>query len=102
MRRQCFIGSSINGSCHHCTLKQNLDLLSLNAFKAHLTPAVLAELRKQKTTLSAIPGGCTGLVQPLDVSINKPLKALIKEEQDNHWDQHLEEWEAGKFNIGDR
>jgi hypothetical protein len=30
--------------------------------------------------LSAIPGGCIGLVQPLDVSINKPLKALIKEE----------------------
>jgi hypothetical protein len=77
-------------------------LIVLDAFKAHLTPAVHTELRKQKTTLSAILGGCTGLVQPLDVSINKPLKALIKEEQDNHWDQHLEEWEAGKFNIGDR
>jgi hypothetical protein len=38
----------------------------------------------------------------LDVSINKTLKDFIKEEQDNHWDQHLEEWEAGKFNVGDR
>jgi hypothetical protein len=77
-------------------------LIALDAFKAHLTPAVHAELKKQKTTLLAIPGGCIGLVQPLDVSVNKPLKALIKEEQDNHWDQHLEEWEAEKFNIRDR
>jgi len=57
-------------------------LIALNAFKAHLTPAVRAELKKQRTTLSAIPGGCTGFVQPLDVSINRPLKDLIKEEQD--------------------
>jgi hypothetical protein len=55
-------------------------LIALDAFKAHLTPAVRAELKKQKTTLSAIPSGCIGLVQPLDVSINKTLKALIKEE----------------------
>jgi hypothetical protein len=27
----------------------------------------------------AIPRGCIGFVQPLDVSIDKPLKALIKE-----------------------
>ena len=51
-----------------------------------ITPAVRAEFKKQKTTLSAIPAGCTGLVQPLDVSINKTLKGFIKEEQDNYWD----------------
>jgi hypothetical protein len=76
--------------------------LALDAFKAHLTPAVRAELKKQRTTMSAIPGGCTGFVQPLDVSINKPLKVLIKEEQDNYWDQHLSEYETEKFNIGKR
>jgi hypothetical protein len=58
--------------------------LALDAFKAHLTLAVRAELKKQKTTMSAIPGGCTGFVQLLDVSINKPLKALIKEERDDY------------------
>jgi len=58
----------------------------LDAFKAHLTPSVHAELKKQKTSLSAIPGGCTRLVQPLDVAINKPLKALIKKEYNLHWD----------------
>jgi hypothetical protein len=58
--------------------------LTLDAFKAYLTLAVHAELRKQRTTMSAIPRGCTEFVQLLDVSINKPLKALIKEEQDDY------------------
>ena len=31
-----------------------------------------------------IPGGCTGLCQPLDVGVNKPFKACI------HW--QWEEW----------
>jgi hypothetical protein len=31
------------------------------------------------------------MVQVLDVSINKPLKDLIKEEQDNYYDQHIED-----------
>jgi len=52
--------------------------------------------------LSVIPGGCTGLVQPLDVAINKTLKALIKEEYDLHWDRNLEEYKKEKFNIGER
>jgi hypothetical protein len=34
--------------------------------------------------MSAILKGCIGFVQLLDVLINKPLKALIKEEQDNY------------------
>ena len=59
-------------------------LIALDAFKVHLTLAVRAELKKQRTTILAIPRGCIGFVQPLDVSINKPLKALIKEEQDNY------------------
>lgn len=42
------------------------------------------------------------MVPPLDVSINKSLKALIKEEQDLYWDNHSEEYEQENFNIGDR
>jgi hypothetical protein len=42
------------------------------------------------------------MVQVLDVSINKPLKDLIKEEQDNHYDQHIEDWQKEKYNIGER
>jgi len=81
----------LSSAYSNCGIEAKPRFLALDAFKAHLTPAVRAELKRQRTTMSAIPGGCTGFVQLLDVSINKPLKALIKEEQDNHWDQHLEE-----------
>ena len=77
-------------------------MLVLDAFTAHLTLAVRAVLKKQYTVISAIPSGCTGMIQPLDVAINKPLKALIKEEHDIYWDHHPEEYEKEKFNIGDR
>jgi hypothetical protein len=30
------------------------------------------------------------------------LKALIKEEHDDHYNQHIDEWEVGKFPIGER
>lgn len=42
------------------------------------------------------------MIQPLDVSLNKPLKALIKEEQDDHYDRNIEEWQQEKYNIGER
>ena len=66
-------------------------LLCLDAFAAHLTPAVSSVLKRQGVTISVIPGGCTGYVQPLDVSLNKPLKDLIRDEQERHFDKHIEE-----------
>jgi hypothetical protein len=41
--------------------------------------------------MSVILSGCTGYVQVLDVSLNKLLKDLIKEEHDNHYNLHVEE-----------
>ena len=82
--------------------KAEPQLIALDAFKAHLTPTVYTELKKQRTTLLAISGGCTGFVQPLDVSINKPLKDLIKEEQDAYQDKHINEYEQEKYNISER
>jgi hypothetical protein len=64
-------------------------LLYLDAFSAHLTPAVISEFKRQGVTVSVIPGGCTGYIQPLDTSINKTLKDLIKEEQDEHFDKNI-------------
>jgi hypothetical protein len=77
-------------------------LLCLDAFVAYLTPAVGGLLKRQGVTLSVILGGCTKYIQPLDVSLNKPLKDLIREEQDDHFDRHIEEWQQEKFNIGQR
>ena len=42
------------------------------------------------------------MVQVLDVSINKVLKDLIKEEQDSHYDQHIEDQQQEKYNVGER
>jgi hypothetical protein len=72
-------------------VEQEPRLLAMDAFAPHLTLAVRRALKVQKTTLSVIPGGCTGMIQVLDVSINKLLKDLIREEQDNHYDLHIED-----------
>ena len=61
-------------------VEQEPRLLALDAFSPHLTLAVHRAFKAQKTTLSVIPRGCTRIVQVLDVSINKLLKDLIKEE----------------------
>jgi DDE superfamily endonuclease len=73
------------------SVKREPRLLCLDAFIAYLTPAVGNALKRQGVTISVIPRGCTGYVQPLDVSLNKPLKDLIKEEQDDHFDKHIKE-----------
>ncbi|RPA91630.1 hypothetical protein L873DRAFT_1848156 [Choiromyces venosus 120613-1] len=54
-------------------------LFVLNLMGSHKTPTVLDILRKNNITPSLIPGGCTSLVQPLDISVNKPFKDLIRD-----------------------
>lgn len=53
-------------------------LLALDLCKSHKTPAVLNTLQAKQIISSLIPSGCMGLVQPLDVSVNKPLKEIIR------------------------
>ena len=54
-------------------------LLSLDTFTAHLTEAVKDSFHKCHTKLLIIPGGCTSILQPLDVSVNKPFKSYIRQ-----------------------
>jgi len=54
-------------------------LLALDVAKFHCTDSVLQTLREHDITPSIIPAGCTGLVQPLDVSVNKPFKDLLRD-----------------------
>ena len=49
-------------------------VLVLDAFKWHLTDSVKNQLREMKTELVVIPGGMTSVLQPMDLSINKPFK----------------------------
>ena len=54
-------------------------LLCLDKFSGHLTEAVKDALVKGGTKLLVIPGGCTSVLQPLDVSVNKPFKSFIRQ-----------------------
>lgn len=53
-------------------------LLALDLFAAHKTQEVLDTFLANDIAVSLIPGGCTSLVQPLDVSINRPFKDILK------------------------
>jgi len=54
-------------------------LFALDLMGSHKTPAILDLFRQNDITPSIIPAGCTSLVQPLDVSINKPFKGLMQD-----------------------
>lgn len=55
-------------------------MLLLDAFRGHLTPEVKTKLRNINSDLVVIPGGMTPVLQPLDVSVNKPFKANLRQE----------------------
>jgi len=54
-------------------------LLVIDHFKFHSTQEIKDWLRTHGIVPSLVPGGCTGLVQPLDVSVNRPFKDILKQ-----------------------
>ena len=76
--------------------------LCLDPFAPQMTQSLRDEFKKLNCTTSYIPGGCTGFVQVLDVSLNKVLKALVAEQASNHADKYHAKYEAGDFTLGDR
>lgn len=54
-------------------------ILVLDSFRAHITDDVTGAMKKHSVVPAVIPGGCTSLLQPLDVSINKPMKDHAKQ-----------------------
>ncbi|XP_077484191.1 zwilch kinetochore protein isoform X3 [Amblyomma americanum] len=53
-------------------------LLVLDSFRGHLTGRVRERLRGIRTDMAVIPGGFTGMLQPLDVSVNRPFKVEFR------------------------
>ena len=55
-----------------------IPILFLDLFKVHLLGSVANAIQGLGVELKIIPPGCTGLVQPIDVGINKPFKANMR------------------------
>ena len=52
--------------------------LLLDSYNCHLMSSVVHAIQDLGIEVDHIPGGCTGLVQPLDMGVNKPLKNRIR------------------------
>ena len=63
-------------------------MVCLDAFRGHLTDEIKNEIRRLKSELVIIPVGMTSVLQPLDVSINKPFKARLSEQYDCWISEH--------------
>jgi hypothetical protein len=55
-------------------------VLVLDAFKGHVTDSMKDQLRKMKIELVFIPGRMISVLQPMDVSINKPFKDRLRQQ----------------------
>lgn len=64
-------------------------LLVMDHASFHKTEDVLHSLRQAHVTPALIPAGCTSILQPLDVAINKPFKEKLRDELE----RHITEWE---------
>ena len=57
-----------------------LPMLCLDSFRGHLTDAVKKKIHDLNSELVIIPGGMTSVLQPLDISVNKPFKGEVQEQ----------------------
>lgn len=60
------------------SLLRKPSLLVWDMFKPHCSEVIKKHSQTSKTTLCVIPGGLTSILQPLDVSINKPFKVYMR------------------------
>lgn len=56
----------------------NRSLLVWDMFRSHLTDKVKQDLKDTRTQAAVIPGGLTSILQPMDVSLNKPFKHNLR------------------------
>ena len=79
-------------------------LFALDLCSAHTTEPVMELFHSNSIVPSLIPAGCTSLLQPLDVSVNKPLKGKIRELTDEvildcESVESFEKWSVGQRRI---
>ena len=78
-------------------LRQQRSMLVWDSFRAHLMEDVKNRTHHgYNTDLAVIPGGLTSVLQPLDVSVNKPFKDHLR----GLWGQWLASGQAALTNAG--
>ena len=78
-------------------------LLTIDCHRAQKVDDVISLLSKEcKTTVVYIPPGCTSLVQPLDVVVNKPFKMYIEKLATQHLQNNLDDYVHGRVNTSQR
>ena len=55
-------------------------ILFLDSYRCHMMASVVEKIQELGVEVEHIPGGCTGLCQPVDVGVNKPFKNRIREQ----------------------
>ena len=53
-------------------------VILLDSYRCHMMASVVGPIQALGYEIIQIPGGCTGLCQPLDVGVNKPFKARVR------------------------
>lgn len=53
-------------------------LLVMDSMRAHMTDLTLRQIKTMNCTPTIIPGGMTKILQPLDISVNRSFKAVLR------------------------
>lgn len=77
--------------------------LIADVHRAQKTDKILDRLENDcNTEVTFIPGGCTSLLQPLDVVVNKPFKAAINRLATQHMQEKLDDYVNGRISAKER
>jgi transposase-like protein len=57
-------------------------MLVWDSFRCHVSENIKEHVKRKNTVMAVVPGGCTKLLQPLDVCVNKPFKDLFRQQYD--------------------
>ncbi|RPB01507.1 hypothetical protein L873DRAFT_628596 [Choiromyces venosus 120613-1] len=69
----------------------------------HITDSILAIPHENNIVPLIIPGGCSGLLQPLDTTVNsKPFKEYLREETETYHDEHATIEDIGRWTISEK
>ena len=74
-------------------------LLILDVHRAQKTDNVQSHFTSRSTTTVYVPPGCTSIVQPLDVSVNAPFKAIVSRLANDHCAQNLSAYVQGERRV---